>query len=211
MTEKVGKWLDGAAYGPVLKQTDLYLLGATMSVNPVLTEEHPDVKINFNIATGDISANNPKNEEEEVSWEPFQDQPAVLPRCTTIYILCRQSPWCVPVENRTGVTVKDVFSALYQFHSNEFITEDEWSALPLKTQDKIKRLAKQDPSIGGNAPGTPQWSYYHTPNQTAVRYARKAWLQARVNLEELKVDDDYCEQRLGFRGPNVLVMTLQED
>jgi hypothetical protein len=38
-----------------------------------------------------------------------------------------------------------------------------------------------------------------------------AWLQARVNLEELKVDDDYCEQRLGFKGPNVLVMTLQED
>jgi hypothetical protein len=38
-----------------------------------------------------------------------------------------------------------------------------------------------------------------------------AWLQTRVNLEELKVDDDYCEQRLGFKGPNVLVMTLQED
>ena len=38
-----------------------------------------------------------------------------------------------------------------------------------------------------------------------------AWLQTRVNLEELKIDDDYCEQRLGFRGPNVLVMTLQED
>jgi hypothetical protein len=38
-----------------------------------------------------------------------------------------------------------------------------------------------------------------------------AWLQTRVNLEELKVDDEYCEQRLGFKGPNVLVMTLQED
>jgi hypothetical protein len=60
----------------------------------------------FNVATGDISANHPKKEEEEVSWEPYQDQPAVLPRCTTVYILCRQSPWCVPVENRTGVTVK---------------------------------------------------------------------------------------------------------
>jgi hypothetical protein len=31
--------------GPVLKQTDLYLLGATMQVNPVLAEEHPDIKI----------------------------------------------------------------------------------------------------------------------------------------------------------------------
>lgn len=31
--------------GPVLKQTDLYLLGATVQVNPVLTDDHPDIKI----------------------------------------------------------------------------------------------------------------------------------------------------------------------
>ena len=44
-------------------------------------------------------------------------------------------PHCDPI-------LQDVFSALYQFHANEFITEDEWTALPPKTQDKIKRLAK---------------------------------------------------------------------
>jgi len=200
--------------GPVLKQTDIFLLGATLTINPLLTGEHPDIKINFNVATGDIAANHPKDEDQDVAWEPYQEQPAVLPRCTTLYILCRQTPWCIPVENRTGVTVKDVFSALYQFHANDFITEDEWNALPAKTHEKIKRLAKQDPNLGGvagNAPNTPgQWSYYHA-NQTAVRYARKAWLQTRVNLEELKVDDEYCEQRLGFKGPNVVVMTVTEE
>lgn len=129
--------------GPVLKQTDLFLLGANLTINPVLAGEHPDIKINFNVATGDISANHPKHEDEDVAWEPYQEQPAIIPRCTTVYIICRQTPWCIPIENRTGVTIKDVFSALYQFHSTEYITEDEWSALSARTQDKIKRLAKQ--------------------------------------------------------------------
>jgi hypothetical protein len=30
-------------------------------------------------------------------------------------------------------------------------------------------------------------------------------------LDELKVDDEYAEQRLGFKAPNVLVMTLTEE
>jgi hypothetical protein len=38
-----------------------------------------------------------------------------------------------------------------------------------------------------------------------------AWLQTRVTLEDLKIDDEYCEQRLGFKGPNVLVMTLGDE
>ncbi|CCA70575.1 hypothetical protein PIIN_04512 [Serendipita indica DSM 11827] len=213
MTDKVGKWLEGSAYGPVMKQTDIFLLGVTLTVNPVLTGDHPDIRINFNVSTGDITAQNPKDDKEEPPWEPYQEQPAVLPRCTTLYIICRQTPWCIHIENRTGVTVKDVFTSLYAFHSNEFITEDEWNALPPKTQDRIKRMARQDGNLGGPVPQTPgQWSYYHqSPNPTSVRFARKAWLQSRVNLDDLKVDDEYCEQRLGYKGPNVLVMTLTED
>ncbi|PVF98348.1 hypothetical protein CPB86DRAFT_774908 [Serendipita vermifera] len=212
MADKLSKWLGGAAYGPTLKQTDIYLLGATLTINPLLTGEHPDIRIEFNVATGDITAHNPKDEGEPMGWEPYQEQPAVLPRCTSIYIICRQTPWCIPIENRTGVTIKDVFSALYSFHSNDYIIEDEWNALPPKTQEKIKRLAKQDPQLAGNAPGTPgQWNYYHNPNPSTMRFARKAWLQTRVNLEDLKIDDEYCEQRLGFKGPNVLVMTLGDE
>lgn len=44
-----------------------------------------------------------------------------------------------------------------------------------------------------------------------LRLSSLAWLQNRVNLEDLKVDDEYCEQRLGFKGPNVLVMTIAEE
>ncbi|KAG8798139.1 hypothetical protein FRB91_006970 [Serendipita sp. 411] len=102
---KVDKWLEGTTYGPVMKQTDLYLLGAALTINPILSGDHPDVKISFNVASGEIAATNPKTD-EELEWAPFQEQPAVLPRCTTLYILCKQTPWCIHVENRTGVTVK---------------------------------------------------------------------------------------------------------
>jgi len=199
------KWLDGAAYGPVLSQTDIYLLGATLIVNPLLLQlSNSSHHIQFNIQTGVsslIATSNP-GDLQEVTAEHYE-QPAVLPRCTVIHVITRHSPWCLTVENEQGVTVRDLLSRLFTFY-DELITEPEWSSLSAHHQHLIKRAQ----GVGMAALHSPGGFQYMAQNPSMIRAHRRDWLLEKAFLEELHVDDEYANNRLGFKAPNVLVMEL---
>jgi hypothetical protein len=98
------------------------------------------------------------------------------------------------------------------------VTEAEFNCLPPRLQEQVKRAATHNNSSGA------AWNmYYHTPAPN--RYKRVGalsaflfvqyphlccvdWLRDKYYFEGLSKKDNYSLQRLGFRAPNVFVLSL---
>ncbi|KAG9318098.1 hypothetical protein JVU11DRAFT_165 [Chiua virens] len=54
----VSKWAAGASYGPVLSQTDLYLLNTELQLHPILQGTDASFHLIFNLVTGAVDVFN---------------------------------------------------------------------------------------------------------------------------------------------------------
>lgn len=185
----VNKWASGASYGPVLTQTDLYLLKPELEIHPILQQKYAKFHLLFNISTGQDDTGNDFREKEE---------PAVLPRVDQLYIISEFSPWCTTVKNEKGVTLMDVCSAVSQEYASNYVMDVEMASLSTRGQEQVKRAA--------HAHQIPAYSY--GPVAGTVRCRRVDWLKDRIFLEGIKKDDRYVQTRLGFQAPNIFVMSL---
>jgi hypothetical protein len=121
--------LNVAADGPVISQTDLYLLKPNLQIHPILTKSHRFILI-FNLLTGAslILANQISNsstcegytggfnEQQTDRDHPFDaaNQPATLPRVSVMHIVTERSPWCTTVRNDSGVTLGDICGQMHK-------------------------------------------------------------------------------------------------
>jgi len=196
----VSKWAAGIGYGPVLSQTDLYLLNTELQLNPIMAGGYPGFHLMFNLVTGSTGGFNPNDREQDI---PFlqKDEPATLPRVQDLIIITESSPWCTIVHNDRGVTMGDVCSTIWKEYTENYVTEAEFNCLPPRLQEQVKRAASHNNSSGA------AWNmYYHTPAPN--RYKRVDWLRDKYYFEGLSKKDNYSLQRLGFRAPNVFVLSL---
>jgi len=201
MTDTVGnKWTPGSSYGPVLSQTDLYLLKPELEIHPILANQHTNqhtFHLSFNLVTGQTGGDQPN--------VPFErkDEPATIPRVNQIYIITKFSPWCTTIVNERGVTMADVCTTVWKDYTENQVTDAEFGSLPQRIQEQMKRAA-----VNNLATAQPnQGSWYHHPAPPS-RFKRVDWLRERMYFEGLRRDDDYVQSRLGFKAPNIFVMDL---
>jgi hypothetical protein len=201
MADSVGKWAAGAFYGPVLSQTDLYLLNTDLELNPILANTHGNFHLVFNLITGQTGGFNPDARDRDLQFTA-KDEPATLPRVQQFIIITEISPWCTIVKNERGVTMNDVCTAVWKDYTENFVTDPEFAALPPRLQEQVKRMAAHNNQAS-------QWAgYYATPPVAPNRYKRVDWLRERVFFEGLRKSDAYAISRLGFKAPNIFVMDL---
>ena len=124
--------LNGAADGPVISQTDLYLLKPNLQIHPILTKSHNFILI-FNLLTGaSVILGNliskmsclltcegytgGFNEQQTDRDHPFEqaNQPATLPRVSVMHIVTERSPWCTTIRNESGVTLGDICGQMHK-------------------------------------------------------------------------------------------------
>jgi len=200
MADQVGKWAAGPAYGPVLSQTDLYLLNTELELNPILANTHGSFHLVFNLITGQTGGFNPDQRDRDLQFTA-KDEPATLPRVQQLIIITEISPWCTIVRNEAGVTMNDVCTKIWSEYEHP-VTDPEFAALPPRLQEQVKRMAAHNAQAG-------QWAgYYQTPAAAPNRYKRVDWLRERVFFEGLRKSDSYAKSRLGFKAPNIFVMDL---
>ena len=117
------------------------------------------------------------------------------------------------------------FSFRWCSYTDHYVTDAEFGALPPRLQEQVKRTAMHNLS---QAAGWPQQMYY-TPAAPPNRYKRVGafgffsshlhtefhrvcyatdWLRERIFFEGLKLNGSYTTQRLGFKAPNVFIMSL---
>ncbi|KZT11142.1 uncharacterized protein LAESUDRAFT_734090 [Laetiporus sulphureus 93-53] len=199
----VGKWAVGNSYGPILTQTDLYLLeNVSLELHPILTGEASSFQLIFNLSTGQISGYNGDASNNDLPFDA-KDQPATLPRVDTLIIITEISPWCTIVKNPAGVTLSDVCTTLWREYTDNAITDKELEALPGRIQEQIKRIA-----TGSSGNG---WNSFYSPAPTGTsRPKRSDWLRERIFFERLSRKDQYAKQRLGFSAPNIFVLSLSQ-
>ncbi|KAL0581215.1 hypothetical protein V5O48_000803 [Marasmius crinis-equi] len=196
------KWRPGAHYGPVLSQTDLYLLKAELELNPILTNSAPGFHLIFNIATGQTGGFNPGAATDRDLQFTAKDEFATIPRVNQLILITRLSPWCTIVKNENGVTLGDICAVVWRDYSEQNITDAEFSGLPPRMQEAVKRAAtNRQQAAAGNG-----WYSYTPAAQPPSRFKRFDWLRDKVYLEKLTKADDYAVQRLGFKAPNIFVM-----
>ena len=202
MGDKIDKWAAGAHYGPVLSQTDLYLLQTELQINPVLTGQHPSFNLVFSLLTGQSAGFNADARDRDLQFTQ-KSEPATLPRVGQIIIITQHSPWCTIVKNDKGVTNEDVINALWKDYSEQ-VTEAEFASIPPRVQEHIKRTAANNLQMlaGGN-----QWQFY-TPVAPPNQYKRVDWVRERVYFQSLERNDAYAMSRLGFKAPNIFKMEL---
>jgi len=202
MGDKIGKWAAGMHYGPVLSQTDLYLLQPDLEINPVLTGSHPTFQLVFNILTGQSGGLNSGDRDRDLQFTQ-KTEPATLPRVAQLIIITPHSPWCTIVKNDKGVTNEDVINCLWKEYAEQ-VTEAEFASVPPRVQEHIRRTAANNLQMlaGGN-----QWQYY-TPVAPPNQYKRVDWVRERVYLQSLERNDGYATSRLGFKAPNIFKMEL---
>jgi len=203
MGDSVGKWAAGGSYGPVLSQTDLYLLQTDLELNPILAGTHKSFHLVFSILTGLTSGFNQDARDRDLSFTA-KDEPATLPRVAQLMIITEHSPWCTIVKNERGVTMNDVCQTVWKDYTEHMVTEGEFGSIPARVQEHIKRTAGhnlQNLSAGG------QWQYY-SPAVQPNRYKRVDWLRERIYFEALRRNDPYAVSRLGFKAPNIFIMDL---
>ncbi|KAJ7084821.1 hypothetical protein B0H15DRAFT_951317 [Mycena belliarum] len=203
MADSVGKWAAGAFYGPVLSQTDLYLLNTELELHPILANSHGSFHLVFNLITGQTGGFNPDARDRDLQFTA-KDEPATLPRVAQLIVITEISPWCTIVKNERGVTMNDVCTAVWKDYTDNFVTDTEFAALPPRLQEQVKRMAAHNSQAGAG-----QWSgYYATPPVAPNRYKRVDWLRERTFFEGLRKSDPYSVSRLGFKAPNIFVMDL---
>lgn len=203
MDTTVGKWTAGASYGPVLSQTDLYLLQTELELNPILQGKHSTFTLLFNILTGHAGGFNPDSRDRDLQFTA-KDEPATLPRVAQLIIITEHSPWCTIVTNERGVTMNDICQQVWKDYEN-YVTDAEFASLPPRVQEQIKRIAVSN--LANTAPaGTNAW--YYPSAAPPARFKRVDWLRERVFFEALHRNDNYTISRLGFKAPNIFVMQI---
>jgi len=202
MDKIIGKWTPGASYGPVLSQTDLYLLNTELEINPILDGKGSN-QLQFHLVTGfATSISRPNDADGSIMGK---DEPATLPRVSRLVVISRLSPWCTIITRETGVTIADVCSTIFKDYTEHDITEAEFNKLNPRSQDQLRRSAASN--IQTAQPQTQPWGYY-TPAAQPERLRRVDWLRERVYFEGLSRDDNYARHRLGYKAPNVFIMDL---
>jgi len=204
MDRVVAKWAPGASYGPVLTQTDLYLLDTELELNPIL-EGKVTNQLQFHLVTG--FATSVSRAPEADGSIMGKDEPATLPRVSRLVVISRMSPWCTIITRETGVTIADVCSTIYKDYTEHDITEPEFNSLNPRSQDQLRRSAASN--LQASQPQTQPWGYY-TPAAQPERLRRVDWLRDKIYFEGLSRDDNYAKQRLGYRAPNVFIMDLTQ-
>jgi len=195
------KWKPGSSYGPVLSQTELYLLKPALQIHPILTASNAAFHLIFNLASGTTVGFNPDSRDRDLPFSA-KDEAATLPRVSELIIITRHSPWCTIVKNKHGVTLADVCGALFKDYTDIALTEAEMAAAAPAYQERVRRTAVVRETGG-------QGSYWSTHATIPVNRCRRIdWLQARVFFERLDRDDDFAKTRLGFAAPNIFCLTL---
>ncbi|KAG7096607.1 hypothetical protein E1B28_004024 [Marasmius oreades] len=203
-TDSVGsKFKPGVQYGPVLSQTDLYLLKAELELNPILTSSAPNFNLIFNISSGHTTGINPAGPQDRDLGFTTKDEFATVPRVTRLILITRLSPWCTIVDNENGVTLKDICEAIWKDYSENYITDAEFSAINPRVQEAVKRTAMSRQAANSQANA---WYGAYTPAQPPSRFKRYDWLRDKIFFDRLHKQDDYALQRLGFKAPNIFVM-----
>jgi len=200
MTEGT-KWQPGTAYGPVLSQTDLYLLNPKVELHPIMTHSAKGFHLNFNLASGQTGGFNADNPDREIPFA-VKDEVATLPRMSELIIITAATPWCTIIKNDHGVSMADICGALWREYTDNFVTEGEFSALPPIMQDRVKRTAVTR-EMGGM-----MGHYPSVANFPINRIRRIDWIRERVFFNGLERDDDFARKRLGFAAPNIFVLHL---
>jgi len=198
----VPKWAPGNSYGPVLSQTDLYLLNTELVINPILANNHA-FHLVFNLTTGQTGGFNNDARDRDLAFTA-KEEPATLPRVSQIMIITSLSPWCTVVKNERGVTMADVCTQVWKDYTDHYVTDAEFASLPPRVQEQVKRMAMHNNSSQGQG----GWNMYYSPAVPPNRYKRVDWLRERVFFEGLRKNDSYTLGRLGFKAPNVFVMDL---
>jgi len=199
---KGGKWAAGAAYGPVLSQTDLYLLNADLEINPVLAGTSSDFTLMFDIVRGEMGGYNPDAQGRHLQFTG-KDEPATFPRVNQVYIITKWSPWVTVVRNDRGVTCNDVLTTFWRDYNENEITEPELSSLNGRVQEHIRRTAQSNQAA---LTGVQNWGYY-TPAQ-AARPKRVDWLRDHIQYDRLVKEEKYAKDRLGFVAQNIFIMLI---
>ncbi|PPQ82384.1 hypothetical protein CVT25_008345 [Psilocybe cyanescens] len=206
----VNRWTPGASYGPVLSQTDLYLLNSgqntELELNPIIEGKLDKIPLQFNLVSGYSGTMVPT-----VNGEPVmhgKDEPATLPRVSQLIIISKHSPWCTIVKKDSGVTIGDLCSALFKEYTENTVTEFELSTVPARIQDHMRRTAGNNFATAQGNQVPAGWGYNYPPANVPDRIRRVDWLRDRVYVDRFDRDDNYARARLGFRAPNILVMEL---
>lgn len=203
MAQYVPKWAAGSHYGPVLTQTDLYLLASAqpleLQINPILTKSSPDFSLVFNLCTGSTGGFS-ESADRDLPFTAVHE-PATLPRVQEIVIISEHSPWCTIVKNEDGVTLGDICNQMWKDYTEHTITEGEFTALPPRLQETVKRANAVNGGWGG--PGQ-----FYSPAPNPGRYKRVDWLRDRLFFESMGRDGDYIKSRLGYNAPNIFVVKL---
>ncbi|KAK7037564.1 hypothetical protein VNI00_011056 [Paramarasmius palmivorus] len=202
MTDVVGnKFAPGAHYGPVLSQTDLYLLKAELELNPLLTNSVPAFHLIFNLATGQTGGFNPAAPGERELAFTQKDEFATIPRVSQLILITELTPWCTIVKNEGGVTLGDICQTVWKEYSEHNITDAEFSSLPVRLQEQVKRAAMSR-SVQPGAWG----GYGYAPQQIPNRFKRYDWLRDKIFFDRMSKRDSYAKERLGFSAGNIFIM-----
>jgi len=201
---RVDRWATGPSYGPVISQTDLYVLKPNLQINPILTKAHSFILI-FNLLTGHTGGFNDQQPDRDHPFDAFANQPATLPRVSVLHIVTERSPWCTTIRNDFGVTLGDICGQMHKDYAENVITEAELAASQPRIQERIKQVAARNAaSLGG-----PQWNTFYSSPAPLNRLKRVDWLCEAHFFDQMHRDERYAEQRLGFTAPNIFVMKLE--
>ncbi|KAI0738011.1 hypothetical protein C8Q80DRAFT_291798 [Daedaleopsis nitida] len=203
MADTIGKWAPGSSYGPVLSQTDLYLLGTELELNPILANTSESFQLIFNLQTGQTGGYNHEARDRDIPFTA-KEEPATMPRVDELIIITEYSPWCTIIKNTQGVTLNDICTQLFKEYSEKMVTEKEFDSLPPRLQEQVRRYA-QSAAGGGGGGG---WQQYYSPPVAPTQFRRVDWLRERVFFDKLSRKDGYAKARLGFSAPNIFVLSL---
>ncbi|KAI0628792.1 hypothetical protein C8Q77DRAFT_1161822 [Trametes polyzona] len=198
--DTIGKWAAGTSYGPVLSQTDVYLLNADLELHPILANDSGSFQLIFNLSTGQMNGYSPDSRDRDIPFTQ-KDEPATLPRVEELIVITEVSPWCTIVKNPQGVTLGDVCTTLFKEYSEKMVTEKEFESLPPRQQEQLRRYAQSAASAGN-------WQYYSPAPAPPSQYRRADWLREKVFFDRLARKDGYAKQRLGYAAPNIFVLQL---
>ncbi|KAJ3518266.1 hypothetical protein NMY22_g13767 [Coprinellus aureogranulatus] len=207
MVDNVGKWAKGEHYGPVLSQTDLYLLKVPLEIHPILANSDASFHLCFDLTNGQTVGWDSSDRNREIPFTQ-RDQPATMPRVQQLIIITRSSPWCTTVFNDNGVSLGDVCIKLWQDYSQNNISDAEFNSLPGRMQEAVRRTAQHHVQQAA----ANQWGggYYPAAAPPTSSFKRYDWLRDRVMFDRLVKgnEEDYIQSRLGFTAPNIFVMEL---
>ncbi|KAI0696573.1 hypothetical protein C8T65DRAFT_663547 [Cerioporus squamosus] len=199
MADTIGKWAPGSSYGPVLSQTDLYLLGTELELNPILANTSESFQLIFNLSTGQTGGYNHEARDRDIPFTS-KEEPATMPRVEELIIITEFSPWCTIIKNPNGVTLGDICTTLFKEYSEKMVTEKEFDSLPPRLQEQVRRYASSATGAG--------WQQYYSPPVAPTQFRRVDWLRERVFFDKLTRKDSYAKARLGYSAPNIFVLML---